>query len=246
MCGRERSLDIALLVFAPFVAGGAMLLFFAATGGWVHLRLGDGEALAFDALLSLAFFLQHSGMVRGAARAWLARFFPERDVAAVYALASGLVLALVALLWQRTGARLLTLEGLSRWAARALEVLAVCGFAWGAASLRGFDPFGRRAIWAHLRGQPLSPSRLVIRGPYRWVRHPLYACTLLFLWSDPDLTADRLLLDVLWTAWVVFGTVLEERDLVAELGEKYREYRRRVPMLLPWRGPTEIDRTVTG
>ena len=34
---------------------------------------------------------------------------------------------------------------------------------------------------------------MVVRGPYRWVRHPLYLTTLLMIWSYPDLTADRLL-----------------------------------------------------
>jgi protein-S-isoprenylcysteine O-methyltransferase Ste14 len=36
---------------------------------------------------------------------------------------------------------------------------------------------------------------------------------------------------------VVVGTVWEERDLVAEFGDTYRDYQRRVPMLIPWRIP---------
>jgi protein-S-isoprenylcysteine O-methyltransferase Ste14 len=46
------------------------------------------------------------------------------------------------------------------------------------------------------------------------------------------------LLNGLWTAWIVVGTVLEEADLEAELGETYRAYRRSVPMLLPWPRPS--------
>jgi protein-S-isoprenylcysteine O-methyltransferase Ste14 len=46
-------------------------------------------------------------------------------------------------------------------------------------------------------------------------------------------SADRLLFNVLWTAWIVAGTVLEEADLTAEFGDAYRAYRRDVPMLLP-------------
>jgi protein-S-isoprenylcysteine O-methyltransferase Ste14 len=49
--------------------------------------------------------------------------------------------------------------------------------------------------------------------------------------------ADGLLLSVLWSAWMVAGTILEERDLVADLGDAYRRYQRQVPMLVPWRGP---------
>ena len=54
------------------------------------------------------------------------------------------------------------------------------------------------------------------------------------IWSFPDLTADRLLFNVLWSTWIVVGTLLEERDLAVTLGQQYKEYQSRVPMLIPW------------
>lgn len=60
---------------------------------------------------------------------------------------------------------------------------------------------------------------------------------LVLIWSTPNLTADRLLFNLLWSIWIVFGARLEEKDLVAEFGESYRYYQETVPMLLPWRGP---------
>ena len=57
------------------------------------------------------------------------------------------------------------------------------------------------------------------------------------IWCYPDLTADRLLFNVLWSAWIVAGTLMEERDLAVTLGDRYREYQSRVPMLIPWRVP---------
>jgi protein-S-isoprenylcysteine O-methyltransferase Ste14 len=76
------------------------------------------------------------------------------------------------------------------------------------------------------------------------VRHPLYFFVLLMIWSYPTLTADRALFNVLWTVWIFTGSVLEERDLVAEFGDRYREYQRNVPMLIPnriagWIGPAD-------
>jgi protein-S-isoprenylcysteine O-methyltransferase Ste14 len=59
------------------------------------------------------------------------------------------------------------------------------------------------------------------------------------IWSYPDLTADRLLFSVLFTVWIIVGTVLEERDLVADYGEVYRNYQRAVPMLVPYRRPID-------
>jgi protein-S-isoprenylcysteine O-methyltransferase Ste14 len=55
------------------------------------------------------------------------------------------------------------------------------------------------------------------------------------IWSYPDLTLDRLLLNVLFTGWVIAGILLEERGLVASYGDAYRRYQRKVPMLIPWR-----------
>jgi len=72
-----------------------------------------------------------------------------------------------------------------------------------------------------------------VRGPYRWVRHPLYLFCLLMIWAYPHMTMDRVLFNVLFTVWIVVGTVLEERDLVVAFGDSYREYQRKVPMLLP-------------
>jgi protein-S-isoprenylcysteine O-methyltransferase Ste14 len=72
------------------------------------------------------------------------------------------------------------------------------------------------------------------------VRHPLYALAIVLFWACPDATLDRLLFAALWTAWVVLACRLEERDLTARFGEPYREYRRRVPMLVPRLRPTTI------
>ena len=68
--------------------------------------------------------------------------------------------------------------------------------------------------------------------------HPLYGLVIVLAWTSPDLSADRLLFNGLFTVWIVIGTVLEERDLVGHFGEPYGEYQRTVPMLVPWRRPT--------
>jgi protein-S-isoprenylcysteine O-methyltransferase Ste14 len=119
--------------------------------------------------------------------------------------------------------------------ARAVYLFGMAGFVWGVRSLRSFDAFGAGTIRAHLKGKPPRPTRFVVRGPYRWVRHPLYLFSLMLIWSSPDVTTDRLLFNALFTVWIFAGSRLEERDLVAELGDAYRRYQREVPMLIPWR-----------
>jgi protein-S-isoprenylcysteine O-methyltransferase Ste14 len=153
---------------------------------------------------------------------------------AAYAIASGVALLVVVLFWQPSGIRLYSLTGFGRQVAQGLGFAAAGLFGWGFASLKSFDPLGVASLAGHLRSRPASPCGFAVRGPYRFVRHPLYLALIVAFWTWPDVGADRLLFNVLWTAWIVVGTVLEEADLVAEIGDAYRAYRRTVPMLLPW------------
>jgi protein-S-isoprenylcysteine O-methyltransferase Ste14 len=229
------------------VLGGVSLLGFGlvlALGPFelVPLGLGSSAALVWDAGLCLVFFVQHSGMIRRSFRERLGRLLPARYHAAVYSIASGAALLPLIVLWQRTPVWL-TLDGPLRGALRGAFVLAGLGFLWAVRSLGSFDTFGLAPIRAHLRGVEPRTLPLAIRGPYRWVRHPLYSLFLVLLWACPDVTAGRLLFNALFTAWLVVGTHLEERDLVRQFGEFYREYQRQVPMLVPWKRP---DRSSNG
>ena len=70
-------------------------------------------------------------------------------------------------------------------------------------------------------------------GILAYVRHPWYLGALLLIWAR---TLDRsvVVMNLVLSVYLVVGTVLEERKLVAEFGEEYRQYQQRVPMLLPW------------
>jgi protein-S-isoprenylcysteine O-methyltransferase Ste14 len=201
----------------------------------VNLGLGETEKLWLNASLSVAFFIQHSFMIRRPYRKWLAEFIRVEYHGALYTIASGVVLLMIVVFWQKSANTFAAPQGIFRWMMHAVYFLSIAGMAWGIRALGSFDPFGFSPILYHMRGKK-EPSRpFVARGPYCWVRHPLYLFSLLMIWSCPDLTLDRLLFNVLWTAWIIIGAVLEERDLVATYGEAYRSYQSKVPMLIPYR-----------
>ncbi len=230
-----------MMVLSVLLGGGSLILFgvFLFIGPFTLVRLYhlEYQVLLWDGFLSLLFFLQHSGMIRTPFHDKLAHIMPRHYHPSFYAIASGIILTAVVLLWQPSQTVVYDITGTPGLLIRAITVVAILGFSWGVQALGNFDTFGQDPVRAYLRDKPLHPPHFVVRGPYLWVRHPLYFFMLILIWSCPSVNSDRLLFNVLWTLWVVLGSYLEEKDLVAEFGEKYRQYKKTVPMLLPWRGP---------
>ncbi len=88
---------------------------------------------------------------------------------------------------------------------------------------------------------PWDPTRrLVIAGPYRYLRNPMISAVLCVLLGEATLFGSPALL--IWFGaffainWVGF-VVYEEPGLVRRFGDEYREYRRNVPRWLPRRTP---------
>jgi len=229
-----------LLLLAASLGVGSVVLFALWPLGTLRIvnpQWSEVKLLAWDAALSSLFFLQHSGMVRRRVRLRMATAIAPIYQPAIYAIASGLALLAVDLLWQPSAIHIVTLTGPLRHVAHGLSIAALILFIWGIRSLRSFDPLGVVSLARHLRSKPSPPCPFTVSGAYRFVRHPLYLAVLVLLWACPDVTADRLLLNGLWTAWMVVATLFEEADLVAEFGDAYRSYRRAVPMLIPMRKP---------
>lgn len=80
-----------------------------------------------------------------------------------------------------------------------------------------------------------APAALELGGVHQYVRHPLYSGTLLFIWSVFFIYpyTKNLVACLVITLYTVWGARLEEKKLVAQFGEKYQAYKKRVPMLIP-------------
>ncbi len=244
-----RIADYLVAIVTVVLGAGSIALFAWPTRPvLVPLDLSPVAAIGWNALVSCVFFAQHSGLVRRSVRRRFSAIIPARYDGAFYAITSGIALTLFAVLVQPVGRDpLFVLPGLFRVVVDGAALLAVAGFVWGAASLSPFDPLGLRPIRQHLRSgcssasaAPLEDKVLIVRGPYRFVRHPLYFFIIVLMWADPSMSAGRLEIAALWTAWICLGAWLEERDLAAEFGDRYRQYCRQVPMLLPRRRPVKV------
>jgi protein-S-isoprenylcysteine O-methyltransferase Ste14 len=64
------------------------------------------------------------------------------------------------------------------------------------------------------------------------VRHPWYLAVFILLWAR-DLNWAGFIINMVLSAYLLIGTLLEERKLVLEFGEKYKAYQRQVSMFIP-------------
>ncbi|SHO49391.1 methyltransferase family protein [Desulfopila aestuarii] len=72
------------------------------------------------------------------------------------------------------------------------------------------------------------------QGVLGMTRHPWYLGSLLVLWSAlPVYHQSSVVVATVLSLYFIVGTFLEERKLVAEHGERYRNYQHEVSMLIP-------------
>jgi len=191
-------------------------------------------ALWIDLGLLTLFGLQHSLMARPAFKRRLTRWIPVPLERSTYVLLSSLCLILLFWQWRPLGGELWHVTDPVGRAA----LLATYAFGWGLVVVSSFlinhfDLFGLRQAWLHFRGRRYHPLRFDALGPYRLVRHPLYTGWCIAVWVAPVMSWTHLVFALGTTAYILIGVRLEERDLT-RLHREYSDYRRRVPMLLPF------------
>jgi protein-S-isoprenylcysteine O-methyltransferase Ste14 len=126
------------------------------------------------------------------------------------------------------GVLLMVAVGVSTWAAGQMG--------WARLLLAGalFPPRGG-AEEQHV------PQVLVVQGPYRYVRNPLYVTDMMIILGAALLTENLalLLLLVIYVVQLTLQLPLEERELRERFGEAYLRYCERVPRLLPRLTPVD-------
>lgn len=192
-------------------------------------------AIAINLALLAAFAVQHSVMARKGFKKWWTRFVPKPVERTTFVLSA--TIALAELLWQWRAIPSVIWDVRDSHAAT-LALTGLFGLGWAVLLvstflLNHFELFGLEQVWNYFLGREARPASFKTPGLYRVVRHPIYLGFVIGFWATPLMTTGHLLLAIGCTAYILVGIAFEERDLIAAYGQKYLEYRRRVPMLMP-------------
>ncbi|MFE1592501.1 methyltransferase family protein [Nocardia sp. NPDC058705] len=216
-----------------------MLLF--AGGWWLPKTVDKGPhlsavpAIAIDLVLLALFALQHSGMARPSFKAFITRWVPEALERTVYIIGVCLVMWVIMLAWQPVPQVLWSADG-------ALGLVLDTGFWIGfvlvyAATLllNHFHLLGISQAYRQyvIQVPDATVDRLQVNGVYKLVRHPLMTGLLVSFWFASEFTVGHLVWALGLTGYILLGTYLEERDLIARFGASYRAYAAQVPAFFP-------------
>lgn len=186
------------------------------------------------ALLSV-FALQHSIMARPAFKRVWTKIIPVAAERSTYILMTCVALILIFVFWQPLPMPIWDVS--NSIVGTALISLFWVGWLVVLAStfmIDHFDLFGLKQIYANLRTRKVTQTGFIKVGLYRLVRHPIMTGFLIAFWAAPVMTVGHLLFAVVTTGYIVIAVLhLEEKDLIAEMGDDYVAYRRDVPAFVP-------------
>jgi protein-S-isoprenylcysteine O-methyltransferase Ste14 len=191
-------------------------------------------AFCIDLQLLCLFAVQHGGMARRGFRSMMAAHVSPLVARSTYLLCSSLMLILLFAAWQPLPA--MVWQAANPKAAALIQSLSLLGWSIALHSIllvSRFDLFGLKQRLSNFAGRTEIATPFTTPGLYGLVRHPIYLGLMIALWAAPVMTAGHFMFAALTTALMLVGISLEERDLLALFGDRYRQYQKRVAMLLP-------------
>jgi len=200
---------------------------------------GTESSLAQSTILNIAlialFAVQHTIMARPAFKQWWTKIIPVQIERSTYVLASSLILSFIFWQWHPILGDIWNVENPTGKAI----LLGLFGLGWGTVLfssfiINHFDLFGLRQVWLHMTNTKYHHLEFKMKSLYRYIRHPLMLGIIIGVWATPHMTTGHLLFAIVVMVYILIGIQFEERDLVRFHGMNYSDYRRRVPMFIPF------------
>jgi protein-S-isoprenylcysteine O-methyltransferase Ste14 len=192
-------------------------------------------ALIINALLLSLFAVQHSSMARRGFKAfWTRVLVPKAVERSTYVVAASVCLIVLFAFWRPMTGVVWSVEN----AALGKLLIAVSLGGWGLVLvatflINHFDLFGLQQVYLHAKGITPEPPKFKQPGIYKLIRHPIYLGFIIAFWVTPVMTFGHLLFAVATLGYIMVAIQLEERDLIHEYGDTYKQYKDRTRGLVP-------------
>jgi len=119
-----------------------------------------------------------------------------------------------------------------------LQIIAAIGFLWAVSLIDVREFLGITQIQRYLKHEYKIAEldehlELVIKGPFKYSRHPIYLFSILFLGLRPTMDLFYFIYYLLIVLYFIIGSYFKERKLVERFGQIYIDYQKEVPRIIP-------------
>lgn len=162
-------------------------------------------AILIDSALLLLFGASHSIMARPGFKEWLTRFISPTAERSTFVMVANCALAVLFWQWRPLNSVV--------WASpppidSLLFGVSMVGWVfvfWSSFLIDHFDLFGLRQVWLKYHNLEYAPRPFVVRGLYKYVRHPLMLGFLIAFWFAPTMTFGHMLFSIGMTIYILIG-----------------------------------------
>ncbi len=121
-----------------------------------------------------------------------------------------------------------------------LQLLSLIGIIWASKEIDLKEFAGISQIIRYLKNEYKiedldEKQTLKIKGAFKFVRHPIYFFSILFLGFRPQMDLFYLIMFISFVLYFFIGSVYEEKKLVKIFGEDYLQYQKSVPGIFPFK-----------
>ncbi len=119
-----------------------------------------------------------------------------------------------------------------------IQIAAFAGLVWTGLSFDWKEFIGISQIIRYFKGSYKTEEldekpEFRISGPFKFMRHPVYFFSIIFLGARPEADVTYLVLFLSSSAYFIIGAYFEEKKLLKIFGETYRRYQKEVPFMFP-------------
>ena len=227
-----------------------ILSYFIGVAGlmWIILAMGDLAPVGFSPLqtstvlsamlvnlgLIALFGLQHSIMARERFKKAIKQILPHATERSTFVLLSGIFMSIAIYFWQPIAGNVWAVENtvgqMTLWAAYALgwSYLFIATFV-----TNHFELMGLRQVYLYFTNKPYTVLPFTQKYMYRYSRHPMMLGILIGMWALPVMSVSHFIMTLMLTIYIVIGVALEERGLINQFGDTYRNYKKQISALIP-------------
>jgi hypothetical protein len=196
------------------------------------------RAIAADVTLFSVFALHHSMFARDAFRKVIARRVGALERSFYVWIASALFIAVCALWRPVAGVAWRMDQPALAWLIVAAQIVGIwlslrSALLIDIRELAGLKQLDLTSIGGPDKARPTAdPPEFKTRGPYGWVRHPIYSGWFLIVFAVPVMTMTRLVFAITSSIYLLIAIPFEERSLRRSSNGAYDRYMRQVPWKL--------------